>query len=61
MKNLIIEAKKAMKFLVALAGVAGNAVAIGVVPNAEVKWVTLGVTIVTAVAVYLIPNTGPVA
>lgn len=48
--------KHLAKFLVALAGLAGEAVTLGVVPQAEVKWVSLAVAIITSVGVYLIPN-----
>lgn len=53
---MIAKAKQLMKALVALAGVAANLIAIGVVPSADVKWVTAAVSVVTAVAVYVVPN-----
>lgn len=51
--------KEARKFLVAVIGVAGNLVAIGVVPAADVRWVTLGITVATACGVYVVPNQPP--
>lgn len=47
------------KFLVALAGLAGEALSLGLVPSADVKWVTGAVGLVTAVSVYLVPNSAP--
>lgn len=56
---MIAKAKKFMKALVALAGVAANLIALGVVPAADVKWVTLVISVVTSAAVYLVPNAAP--
>jgi hypothetical protein len=46
------------KFLVAVAGLAGVAIANGYVPAAEVKWVSAGIAALSAIGVYLVPN-GP--
>lgn len=53
---MIAKARKFMKALVAAAGVAANLIALGVVPTADVKWVTLAISVVTSVAVYVVPN-----
>lgn len=57
---MIAKAKQFMKALVALAGVAANLIALGVVPSADVKWVTLAITVVTSLGVYLVPNSAPI-
>lgn len=44
------------KFLTALAGVAGTAIAQGLVSGAAAKWLSLAIAATTAVLVYLIPN-----
>lgn len=48
--------REARKFLVALAGLAANAVALGLVPPADLKWVMFGLTAATALGVYVTPN-----
>lgn len=53
---MIAKAKQFMKALVALAGVAANLIALGLVPTADVKWVTVAITLVTSLAVYIVPN-----
>jgi len=45
------------KFLTSLAGVAGIAITIGLATGTVAKWVTLGISAATAIAVYLVPNT----
>jgi hypothetical protein len=52
--------KTVMKFLVALAGVAGIAITQGLLTGDAAKWAGVGISIVTAVAVYLAPNAQPV-
>lgn len=49
------------KVLVSIAGVATTAIADGLVPSADVKWVTLGISALTTLAVYLTPNEAPAA
>lgn len=48
--------RKVAKFLVALGGLAGSALSLGLVPTAEKPWVTLAVSAVTALTVYVTPN-----
>lgn len=55
---MIAKAKQFMKALIAVAGVAANLLAIGVVPSADVKWVTATVSAITALGVYVVPNAG---
>lgn len=52
-KTLITEARK---FLVALTGLATTAIADGLVPSGDIKYVTLAISALTALAVYLTPN-----
>ena len=44
------------KFLTALAGVAAQAITLGLAVGDVAKWVTLGIGLITAVAVYFVPN-----
>ena len=47
------------KFLAALAGVAAQAITIGLATGDVAKWVTLAVSLLTAAAVYIVPNQPP--
>jgi hypothetical protein len=44
------------KFLTAVIGAAGEAVNVGLVHGTAAHWVTIGIAVVTAIAVYLVPN-----
>lgn len=48
------------KFLTAVIGAAGEAVNVGLVHGTAAHWVTIGIAVVTAIAVYLVPNKGAV-
>ncbi len=53
--------KELAKALTAAAGIAGEAINLGLVPKADQHWVTYAITVATAIAVYLVPNATPVA
>lgn len=44
------------KFLTALAGAAAQAVSLGLVDGAAQNWLTVAIGVLTAAAVYLVPN-----
>jgi uncharacterized membrane protein YphA (DoxX/SURF4 family) len=44
------------KFLTALAGAGAQALALGLVTGPAQSWVSVGIGILTAVAVFLVPN-----
>jgi hypothetical protein len=54
--KFLAEARKA---IVAIIGLAGTAIADGLVPSGDVKWVTIVVSALTAITVYLVPNKAP--
>lgn len=58
MTTVLAWARKARKFLVAVSGVAAQAVALGVVPSAELHYVQTGLSVLTALGVYATPNDG---
>jgi hypothetical protein len=56
LKNLKLKASTVMKFLAALAGVAGIAISQGVISGSAAKWTALAISAVTSIGVYLVPN-----
>lgn len=48
--------KRYAKAITAVLALAVEAVQLGVVPSADQKWVSLGISVVTAVLVYAVPN-----
>ena len=53
--------QRAAKFLVALAGAATQVITLGLVAGTAAQWTGLGVGLLTAAAVYLVPNQAPEA
>lgn len=51
-----MDLKRIAKFVAALAGVAAQVVASGLVDGAAREWMSQGIAILTAVAVFLVPN-----
>ncbi len=49
--------KRAAKFFTALAGAAAQIVTLGVVSGDAQHWLTVAVSALTAIAVFMVPNT----
>lgn len=47
---------RAAKFLTALAGAAAQVVALGLVDGTAEQWLTVAISVLTAAAVYMVPN-----
>lgn len=58
---MINKIKELAKVLTAIAGVIGEALNLGLVPTADQRWATIVIAALTAAAVYLVPNSAPVA
>lgn len=48
--------KAVAKFLTAVIGVAGEVITLGLAHGSAAHWVTVGIGVATALAVYLVPN-----
>jgi hypothetical protein len=55
------KAQEVAKFLTALAGAGGIAIANGLAKGSVAAWLSVAIGILTAVAVYLVPNAPPAA
>ena len=55
--SLITQLKSITKTLIAIAGLATEAVNAGLVPASDQKWVGIGIAAITTLFVYVFPNT----
>lgn len=56
MPALTVTVTEVRKFIVALVGAAAEAVNAGLVPGNVAKWVGIGIGVLTAAGVYVVPN-----
>jgi hypothetical protein len=56
-----MNARRVAKFLTALAGAGAQVLSLGLIGGHAREWVSVGLGLVTAAAVYLVPNEPPTA